>query len=247
MRRGRSLGLVAALFALPTTAGARSRFEPTDLELEGPGVVELDTQIGTMRGDPRRVLVLDWELDVGLAPNVEVGVDGAVSWVGPAGGPTSRRWDPLWISAKLGLVDARDPAAGTAWALGVQLGPRVPVQGARGLGYEALLLLGRTIRRLTVVANVGLFVDGPTIDAPRAVAAQVGVDATFAIGEGWSVLGEIAGQRFFTADPHQAGATVGLARAFPWGDLSVIGIVGFVAAGDRWGLLLGASPKFTAF
>lgn len=241
--RGAALALA---LAVPATAHARSRFEPTDLELEDPGVVELDTQLGSFRGDPRRSLVLDWELDVGLTSNVEVGIDGAVSWVGPSGS-TVRAWDPLWISAKLGLLDARDPTTGTAWALGMQLGPRLPVQGARGIGYEALLLVGRTVRRLTVVTNAGLFVDGPTLDTPRAVAGQLGVDVTFALTDRWSLLGEVAGQRFFTDDPHQAGATAGVARAFAWGDLSLVGVVGFLATGDRWGLLLGASPKITAF
>lgn len=241
---------MAALALLPLLLPAvlaRSRFEPTDLELEDAGVVELDLQVGTMRGDPRRFFVLDWELDLGLSSRVELGVDGAVSWVGDAGQPSTRVWDPLWVSTKIGVFDARDDEKHTAWAFGVQLGPRLAVQGARGIGAEGLLLLGRTVRSVTVVANAGLLVDARTVDLPRAVAAQVGLDATWALSEAWALLGEIAGQRFFTDDPHQLAATVGLARTTEWCDFSLVGFAGFLTPGDRFGVLLGVSPKLRVF
>ena len=51
--------------------------------------------------------------------------------------------------------------------------------------------------------------------------------------------------RFLSADPHQLTATAGLA----WSpsarlELSLVAVGGLLAGGDRYGLLLGVSPKF---
>jgi hypothetical protein len=228
-----------------SSAFASSRFEPTDLELEDPGVVDLDVQLGTFRGSPRRALVTDWEIDLGLAANVELDVDGAVSWIGD--GRLHRAWDPLWISSKLGLYESHDPSAKTAWALGLQIGPRVALDRPQGLGYEALALVGRTVRATTVVVNAGFMADARAADAPRALALELGADLTHAFSPRWALLGELAIQRFLTSDPHHLEATLGLARTTPWLDVSLIGFVGLLTPGDRFGVLLGVSPKLRLF
>lgn len=239
------LPIALALTLLAPGVLAAGRFEPTDLELEDPGVVDLDVQLGTFRGTPRRAFVTDFELDLGLAANVELGIDGTVAWVGD--GRLQRAWDPLWISSKLGLIDSRDPIAQTAWALGLQIGPRLALDRPRGLGYEGLVLLGRTVRSTTLVLNAGFLADARTADAPHAMALEVGADLTHAISPAWSVLGELSLQRFFTSDPHHLEATLGLARTSRWIDVSVIGLVGLLSPGDRFGVLVGLSPKLRLF
>jgi len=51
----------------PARARPRPHFEPTDLDLEDTGVLELDLQLGPVRGpDAWRVMLPDFELDLGL-------------------------------------------------------------------------------------------------------------------------------------------------------------------------------------
>src|SRR3989442_1722448 len=55
----------------------RPLFEPTDLELEQPGMLEVDLQFGVIRSrGPARVVVPDFEVDVGILPNLELDIDG---------------------------------------------------------------------------------------------------------------------------------------------------------------------------
>ena len=54
--------------------------------------------------------------------------------------------------------------------------------------------------------------------------------------------------RFVSDDPHQLLATAGLKwAASPALDLSVVGLWGFLAGNDRYGALLGISPKLRLF
>ena len=63
-----------------------------------------------------------------------------------------------------------------------------------------------------------------------------------------SVLGEFSGVRFLTEDPNQLLATADLRwAALPSLDLTFIGMWGFLAGSDRYGLLLGVSPKIHLF
>lgn len=89
-------GLLAAMtlaLVTPRVAHARSirpLFEPTDLEMEETGVVEVDLQFGGIRSQgPWRMVVPDFEVDVGLLPSLEVDVDvdGGYAIEGPAKGP----------------------------------------------------------------------------------------------------------------------------------------------------------------
>src|SRR5437868_14714584 len=103
-----------ALVSLARSAGARQRprFEPTDLEMEKTGLVELDTQVGFVHGDlPWRLVVPDVEIDVGLTPEVELDVDATYAVEGPDDGRFTfdhSAPENIWLSVKLGLLDTRE-------------------------------------------------------------------------------------------------------------------------------------------
>lgn len=240
--------MIAAAIAL-----ASIRFEPTDLELEDPGVLDVDVQAGAFAGDPSRPLVTDLELDLGLLPNLELNVDAAFYGEGPSGGAfrfDRRRADPLWTAVKFEMIDARDPARGTAWAFGAQIGPRFALaRDLRGIGYESLLLLGRAIPHWQLVANGGMIYDAPTGEVPRrTLGFEIGLDVTRMLDARWSLVAEVATVRFVSDDPAQIYATFGVARSMgKWLDLSAIVLGGYPPNGDRFGILLGASPKIRLF
>jgi hypothetical protein len=98
---------------------ARPRFEPTDLALEQPGVIELDTQWGAFVGrgtETNRLFAPDFELDVGLLPRLEIDLDGTVAVERFDARDRAAGGDSWWASAKLGLFDAHDAAQGRGWA-----------------------------------------------------------------------------------------------------------------------------------
>jgi hypothetical protein len=240
------LGLPRAAFA------AKHHFEPTDLELQDPGLLEADFQLGVARSDgPWRAVLPDAELNLGLAPNVEIDVDFAFGIEGPQRGAFSFDHavaDNVWLATKLGLWDVRDEAAGTAWAFGLQLGPKLPLApGARGIGYEALLLFGRTIRSTHLALNVGGLVDpGAEVSRKRPIGVEMGLDVDQDLGPDgtFSLLGEIGGIHWFTGDPDQLQVTAGI----QWSpsdllDLSLGAMVGLPPGSDRYAVLLGVSPK----
>jgi hypothetical protein len=241
-------GLAGSAGAAPTH---RRRFEPTDLEMENAGAVELDLQVGVARGDATwRTAVPDFELDLGLTDNVELDVDGTNNVEGGADGRFSFDHlspDNLWVSSKLGLLDARDQSAQTAWAFGVQLGPKLPMASdAHGLGYEALALLGRTIGSTKLALNVGGLVDpGEHVTTGRPVGVESGLDLNVAIRRSpFCVLGEIGGIHYFSNNPDQLSATLGFAwQADDAFEISVLGLAGLLPHGDRGAVLLGFSPK----
>jgi hypothetical protein len=254
VRRAPGFALVLAAGLIATTAHARRRplFEPTDLELEDPGIVELDLQYGALRSDsPWRVVVPDVEIDVGLARNVEFDIDGAYAIAGRDDGsltPDHVAPDNLWVSTKIGLYDNHDDDDQTAWAMGAQLGPKLPVApDAHGIGYEGLFLVGRTWGETHLVLNLGGFVDpGLQISPPRPVGLQAGLDLDLDLG--WSDLSmtaELAGVAYLSDDPNELYATAGITWAESKQlDFSVVGLAGFLSGGDRVGFLVGVSPKF---
>src|SRR5262245_54134282 len=72
-------GVALVLLAAATARAAPVRrvFEPSDMEFEEPGMAELDMEFGLVRGETAyRVSAPDFELDLGLTPNVEFDVDG---------------------------------------------------------------------------------------------------------------------------------------------------------------------------
>jgi hypothetical protein len=247
LRVARAALVLGAITTLtPARAQMRRRFEPTDLELQPPGTIELDAQVGFTKGETaERVALPDFEVSIGLTDSVQLEVDGAYAVEGRDGAhfsPDHSAPDNLWISSKLGLADVRDDATGRAWGIGAQLGPKVPLSpGARGAGYEALVLVGRTLPRVHVVVNLGGFVDPGAVDPRhRATALEGGVDLDLDAAGVWSFVAEVGGQRFFSGERPQAHATAGITwSATPHLDLSVLGLVSLLAGGDRAALLLG--------
>ena len=246
--------LGTALSGTPVWArrGVRPLFEPTDLELEKTGTVDIDVQLGAIQGQgPARVVVPDFEIDVGLLPNLELDLDGAYAIEGPAAGPFSfdhAAPDSLWLGAKVGLYDWTNDDAHQSWALGLQLGPKFPTaSGAHGVGGEALLLIGHTRGATHLVLNAGVFADPhPDATSGRPVGLELGLDLERdldATGR-FSITGELSGVRFVSSDPAQLLATAGLTFSANENlDLSLVALVGFLEGSDRYGALLGISPK----
>jgi hypothetical protein len=259
--RARALLAAVVLAGVLWPSGAHGRairplFEPTDLEMEETGVVEVDLQFGGIRSQgPWRIVVPDFEVDVGLLPWLEFDLDGAYAVEGPATGPfrlDHAAPDSLWPSLKLGLLDVHDDDSDQAWALGAQIGPKIPTApAAHGLGVEGLLLVGTSLGRLHAVLNLGAFADpAPDTTSGRPVGVESGLDLEIELGKSkrYSLIGEISGVRFLTHDPDQLLATAGLKwAALPSLDLSLTGLWGFLDGSDRYGLLLGVSPKFHLF
>jgi hypothetical protein len=249
------------LFALAWPGSAHARrtrplFEPTDLELEDTGVLELDTQFGMIRSrGPARVVVPDFEIDLGLLPNLEIDLDGAYAIEGPPRGKfrlDHAAPDSLWLAAKLGIFDARDESARTAFALGVQCGPKFPTAaGSHGLGTELLVLIGTSYARTHVVWNIGGFVDpDPDAQPGRPVGIEFGADVDIDLDSAdvFSLELGASAVRFLSSDPHQLLSTAGVTWSpIPTLDLSLTALVGFLSGSDRYGLLLGVSPKFALF
>jgi hypothetical protein len=234
----------------------RPRFEPTDLELEDTGVLELDAEFGVVRGsEAARLVMPDFELDLGVLPNLEIDLDGAYAVEGPDTGPFSLDHaapDSLWLAAKLGLYDERNESEHTALALGLQAGPKLPVgAGTHGLGVEMLTLVGTAYRRAHIVWNAGGFID-PRPDAqpgrPRGIEVGADVDVDLDAADLFSLTWGVSLVRFLSRDPDQLQATAGVV----WSpcealDLTLTALVGFLSGSDRYGLLLGVSPKLTLF
>jgi hypothetical protein len=65
----------------------RPLFEPTDLEMERTGVLDIDVQVGAIRSPgPWRAVMPDFELDFGLLPYLELDLDGAYAVESPSTG-----------------------------------------------------------------------------------------------------------------------------------------------------------------
>ena len=234
-------------------AGRRARplFEPTDLELEDAGTIELDLQTGFVQSDgPARLVIPDLELDIGLGRAIELDVDAAYAIEGPQTGPFSLDHsapDSLWGSAKLGLFSVDGDAGGMG--LGLQAGPKIPVAaGSHGLGAEALILIGLRRGRTHAVLDLGVFVDpAPEAGAARPRGLEGGIDLDIDLDRAghWSLTAELGAVHFLSPDPHQLVSTAGVAWAPTERlELSVVALAGLLATGDRYGLLFGVSPKF---
>jgi hypothetical protein len=234
----------------------RPRFEPTDLDLEDPGGLETDLQLGFAHGeDAWRLVVPDFELDLGVTDFLELDVDGAYALEGREGKRFSADHaapDSLWLAAKLGIVDTQDDGADSAIAVGLQLGPKLPTAAAaHGVGGEALLLVGTKLHRLLLVWNAGAFVEpAPDAVGPRPRGLELGVDAELGL-DGISLFTAIASVgfvQFWSADSDQLTATVGISwQVLDALELSALALVGMLDGGDRFALLLGISPKLKLF
>jgi len=99
--------------------------------------------------------------------------------------------------------------------------------------------------------NVGGFVEpAPSAGAQRPAGLEVGLDLAQGLdaAEVFCVTGELSAVRFVSSDPNQLLATAGVTwSAFESLDLSVTGLLGFMAGSDKYGVLLGVSPKLRVF
>ncbi len=261
--RGPEVIAIAALSAVlcassPAFArrGVRPLFEPTDLELEKTGTLDIDVQTGVIRSQgPARVVIPDFELDFGILPNLELDIDGAYAIEGPATGPFSFDHpapDSLWVGAKVGLFDWTDDEAKSSWAVGLQIGPKLPTaSGSHGIGGEALLLIGHAFYKTHLVLNAGAFADPfPDATSKRPIGLELGLDLDQDLDKAgrFSLTGELSGVRFVSGDAPQLLATTGIQFSATENlDLSLVVLVGFLEGSDRYGALLGVSPKLHLF
>jgi hypothetical protein len=252
VNRAARLALAAALLTSSGSASAavrRLHFEPDDLNLEHPGILDFDFQAGPLRGDSpgkTRLMLPDFEIGLGLTRNVELDVSGTFSLDESRGKPHQLSADPLWVGTKLGLFDEVDEQ-GNSWAIGVELGPRFPVIDGGGVGFGVLGLLGFTHRRLTVVLNTGMLIDpGATRWAQHATGLVLGLDFNQDLDAKsiWSLQSELGTSYYLTSDPHELSFTFGATCSLtPRLDVSLTALGGVLPNTDRAGLLLGVSPE----
>lgn len=245
--------LVALLLTPPALARPhlRRHFEPTDLELELPGTVQLDLEVGLVRSqDPWRLVVPDFDLDVGLATWLELGLNGGYALEGAPGESFSldhSTSDPLWASAKVGLLDLVDEEASRSYALGLQAGPKLPTfPGGHGVGVEGLLLGGVGLGATTLSVNVGGFVDPAQAGSnQRPIAFESGItwDQDLDHAGHYSISTDLSGVVFAHHEPAELELAVGpVVEVASWLDLSFTAVLGLLPSGDRYGALFGFSP-----
>src|SRR5450432_2733334 len=235
--------LVIALLAIASVASAAHRhFEPDDLELEKPGIFDIDLQAGPLHGDSvgkNHVMLPDFELGLGLLKNVQLEIDGTFG--ADEFDRKSRHYtgDPLWLATKLGLYVDEDK--GTIWAVGLELGPRLPTLDAAGVGYGAVALIGYSHGGFQLVLNAGGLLDpGATLSAERPRSLVVGLDLNLKLNEIWSIQGELGSAYYLSPDPHELAATLGATYAVtPKLDVSATALAGFLPNTQQLGILLG--------
>ena len=232
--------------------GTRPLFEPTDLQLERPGIVDFDFQLGVIRGrGPWRVVVPDFELNFGFMRNVELDLDGTYALEGTSSSPFAQTHavpDALWPSIKVGLMDLYDDERPRAWAIGFQIGPKLPVaRGSSGIGVEGLVLLGVLFEKTHLILNAGALADPhPSPGEARPFGIETGLDIHSSLDKDdtYAFIGELAAVHFFSSDPHQLLTTAGLNYSpTSYLDLSAVALWGWLNGSDRYGLLLGVTPK----
>jgi hypothetical protein len=252
----------AIAFVLFVASGAlakphlRKHFEPTDLDLEAPGITSLDVQVGAVRSqDAWRIVIPDFEVDVGLTHFLELDIDGAYAVEGEPGRPFTLDHaapDSLWPSLKLGLADWNDRVKGQTYAFGGQLGPKLPTfPGGHGVGVEGLMLAGIASKSERIALNVGGFID-PANDASNArpVGLEAGLDWSNNLDDAgiYSLDAGASGVKFLSHDPTQLQLAFGPGYSpYPWLDLSLTALLGLLPGSDRFGLLLGVSPEFAVW
>lgn len=250
--KARSAGFLALILATTSSALAaprRRHFEPDDLELEEPGILDFDLQAGPVWGTSAsgdHLLLPDFEVGLGLTRNLELDISGAFT-LDRENEQQHVTGDALWVAAKLGLVDSRD-TDGNAWALGLELGPRLPTLDAAGIGYGVLGLLGFTHRGVALVLNAGGLVDpGTSPSEGHATSVVFGLDLNAELDArgAWSLQSELGVAHYFSADADELGFALGATYAVSRRlDVSLTALSGLLPNTDHAGLLLGVSPQF---
>ena len=251
--------LMAATIALPAGVSARPRprFEPTDLEWEETGVAEVDLEFGAIRSPgPWRFVIPDFELDFGIHHNVELDLDGAYAIEGPDSGAFAFDHavpDSLWPSLKIGIWDDHDYE--TKHARGDRDPDRAQAAGrpslarhrrrgpAHGRWQPARRERGAQPGR---VHRTGAGRASPTARSASRRASISRCSWTRRTGSS----GPASWRRRTSSrrTPNQLHATTGITwSASPNLDLSVVGVFGFLAGDDRYGILFGIEPKLRMF
>lgn len=249
------LGAVLASFAARAEAATlRPRFEPTDLELEKPGVLDVDVQVGATSGDGAlgRFYAPDYEIDLGLTRRLELDIDGAFAVEPLRGGRAGLAiGEPLWTSVKIGLFDLGDAGTVHTAAAGLQLGPRLPLgAGFRGVGYGALALAAVDFGKASLVLQAGALLDPETPSVKKHALGFVGgVDARIALDPAGSFafVGELAGGHYLSVLSDQVTVTGGVSWTTGAVEWSLVSLLAPIGTSDRAGLLLGCSPRLRLF
>jgi hypothetical protein len=224
----------------------RARFETEALELELPGEVEIDSQLGGFYGDGHdqsRLVVPDVEIDLGVCKWLEIDLDAALIFSQIEPDSVKLVGDPVWLTARVDALSWQDKESQATFGIGLQAGPRFPsVATPKGVGFAGLLLVGGGTRALHLVANVGALLD---YHQKRAI--LYGLDAEYELGEHWSLLGNFAAAYYF-GDPQQlllaAGSSYKPTQRLA---LSLLAIGGPFVHGDRAGGMFGVSYSFQAW
>ncbi|HEY2407810.1 MAG TPA: hypothetical protein VGI10_17500 [Polyangiaceae bacterium] len=247
MFRGIALSAFVLLVCVDAHASPKRHFfEPDDLELEHPGVLDLDLQVGPVWGNAsggNRLVLPDFEIDLGLGQNVELGIDGTFGFDHVNHASRHYTGDPLWIAPKLGLLDLRDDD-GSDWALGVEFGPRFPTLDSVGIGYGTLALLGYSKGGAHLVLNTGGLIDPGSTVRDHSESLLNGLDFDLDFNRYWSLQGEFSLAYYLSHEPAELVLTAGMTYAVNDDlDLSVTVLGGFLPDTDHVGLLFGVSPK----
>jgi hypothetical protein len=236
----------ALLWVAPAQARVfRARFDPETLALQEPGNLEVNLQAGGLYGDGvdgSRLIVPDFELDLGVLKWLEISIDSVFSVTNLGTSELNVGGDPLWTSARFELLNLkRDNQEHTTFGLGLQVGPRFrTIDNARGVGLGALLLAGGGTKTLRAVGNLGTFLDR---DQAGALVYGASVEYDLELRRKWTLQGQFAGAHYYgntqgDTDPNQAFLLVGVGTEVTESlRLSLLGLLGPFARGDRVGLM----------
>src|SRR6185369_8335086 len=97
-----------------------------------------------------------------------------------------------------------------------------------------------------IMLNAGGLVDpasGDAADRPNGVEGGLDLEQEL-VTDRWSLTAELGGIYFRSPDPHQLNATIGVAWSPSQSiELSLVLLGGLLPGSDRYGVLLGFSPK----
>lgn len=221
----------------------RARFEVDTLEVEKPGKLAFDAQLGSVYGDGAdgsRLILPDFEVDLGITRWLELDVDTGYSYINV--GSERREWvgQPIWTALRFDLYSKRNEVTGNNFGVGVQAGPRLPnLRNLGGVGFSGLVLFGGGTRKFHIVANLG-----STADIEQALAFNYGVSAGYEFDSKVSIVGQVAGVYYFQRDTDQLLLLVGVSRALTEElEIELLALGGPVYDGDRIGLLVGMTYR----
>lgn len=249
--RSAALTALCALATWLATAPAqarrlyRARFEVDTLEVEKPGFFAFDAQLGAAYGDGddgSRLIVPDFELDVGITKWLELDIDSGYHY--RKLGQESREWvgAPIWTALRFDLYSVKDDATGRTFGVGAQIGPRLPnLRNVGGVGAAGLVLVGGGNKSINVVGNFGL-----TADKQQALAFNYGVGLAYTLDEAskLAVVGQIAGAYYFQRDADQLLVLAGVQRSLNEDlEIQILLLTGPIYDGDRIGVLIGTTYR----